>query len=187
MAQYYNEHIYSEELLQEYLYDKEVELPTRPYKGNCSKEFCDKLVDMYFDREFQRIQNIDFPDLLEYEITDQRCINELHNIITKDRSIKTPSFIIKRFHYSIIYASRDTSLSPYEGWQFLKKNKEAFRKFYANRLRCSDWFKEKENWKYMLDEVEAVTLDLCLLEKFTASHRRLMEAINASLSQTSFS
>ena len=39
-------------------------------------------------------------------------------------------------------------------------------------------------WKYMLDEVEAVTLDLCLLEKFTASHRRLMEAINAALSQS---
>jgi len=139
-----------EELKREWEYDRAVELPKRKYKGNCTKEFCNKLIDLYIDREYEKIQNIEFPWPLEHEITDKRCQNEFRNIIDKDRSIKTLSWLIKRFHKSIIYANCNNSLSAYDGWQEIKKDKELFRRFYANRLRCSDWFKEKDNWKSLL-------------------------------------
>lgn len=137
-------------LCNDWKYDKDVVLPTKPYKGNCTKEFCDRLVEMYIDREFDRIQDWDFPSTMSKEITLKECSNEFDKLKTSDVNFKTPSKIVKHFHKSMCMASVGKGKSPYEGWKEMKNNKEVFRKFYANRLRCSDWFKEKDNWKYLL-------------------------------------
>ena len=42
------------------------------------------------------------------------------------------------------HANRKGCLSPYDYWQKLKTDKELFKTFYENRLRCSDWFNEKQ-------------------------------------------
>lgn len=121
--------------------DEDVKLlPTKSYKGNCTKEFAEKLADIYLDCEYAKICSIEFPPLYEHQIRDERIYNEINSLINKQRDVKSPSYTIRRFHTSMIYASTGESLSPYDGWQLLKNNKNEFRKFYLNRIRCSDWF-----------------------------------------------
>lgn len=118
--------------------------PSYKYKGNCTKAYAEALADKFLDREFSKIQNITFPKLIEREYTDQRCRNEIETLITKNKSIKTLSPTIRHFHKSIVNAGHSGTLSPYDGWQKLKSDKALFRKFYLNRVRCSDWFNEKQ-------------------------------------------
>lgn len=137
-------------LLEELQYDKTVVLPTKTYKGNCSKEYCEKIVDLYIDREFERIQEMDFPPTVEHPLTLSQCQTEFINLLNNDKKWKSPSYLVRYFHKSIIYASVGNNLSPFDGWANIKKDKETFKKFYANRLRCSDWFNEKDiNNKYL--------------------------------------
>jgi hypothetical protein len=111
--------------------------------ANCTKEYAAELVAKFSQREFERIQDIYFPPTQEKPISVERCINELISLMSQTKSNKTISPIIKRFHVSMIKANRDGKLSPVDGWNLMKMSKEAFDKFYENRLRCSDWFKEK--------------------------------------------
>jgi len=126
------------------------ELPNRNYVGNCTKEFCDKIVDEFIDREFEKIQSINFPKTRENPITDDMCKKEFMTLMTKERNYKTLSNIIKRFHVSMNMAHVHNQLSPLDGWNEIKNNKEKFRVFYRNRLRCSDWFKEKDNVLHLI-------------------------------------
>ena len=118
---------------------------------NCSKEYSNKIVEKYWEREWERIKSIDFPKTREYDITDRECSNELSTLRDNVRSNKTASKTIIKFHKSIKYASKGLNNSPYEYWQKLKEDSELFKKFYENRLRCSDWFKEKngKNFHYL--------------------------------------
>lgn len=124
-------------------------LPTKTYKGNCTKEYTEKIVNLYIDREFNKIQGIEFPVTTENPISDKSCVNEFLNLQKEDKNWKTASKIIKKFHISMLKASVGNGDSPLEGWNKVKSDKEVFRKFYSNRLRCSDWFKEKDNIKYL--------------------------------------
>ena len=110
---------------------------------NCTKEYSAQLVEKYWEKEFNKIQAYDFPPTREFEITDKECANEVHNLETKDNNWKTASKLIIKYHKSLRYANQNKCLSPYNFWQQIKKDPEKFKKFYENRLRCSDWFKEK--------------------------------------------
>jgi len=140
-------------LYNELLDDIKNNLPGKPYVGNCTKEFCEKIIDLYIDKEFERIQSIHFPSSREYPITIEQCDRELLKLASDDDMSKKNSWnTIRYFHKSIIEANREGCLSPVEGWETIKRDKAKFRVFYHNRLRCSDWYKEKkwQNLKYLV-------------------------------------
>lgn len=120
---------------------------------NCTKEESWEIVEKYWKREWEKIKLIDFPKTREYEITDKQCNNELKSLKNGIKSNKTLSNTIIKMHPSIKYANRRGNLSPYDYWQQLKVDSELFKKFYENRLRCSDWFNEKNgaNFHYLKD------------------------------------
>ncbi len=89
--------------------------------ANCSKEYSAEL-KKYGDVVYKEIQDIEFPKLRETN-TEQSCINEIKSMCRYDKSDKTLSSIIRKFHKVFIYANRTKHLSPYEGWQEIK-NKE---------------------------------------------------------------
>ena len=119
--------------------------------ANCTTAHCNEVVDKYLDREFEKIQDIYFPPSTVHPVTDEECIKEFEYIKSKDRDLRTPSKIIKKFHKSIIYAHIDNSISPYEGWNKIKSDKELFRKLLFNRLKFADWYKS-EGRKHFIDE-----------------------------------
>ena len=123
--------------------------------SNCSKELALQIATKYLDREWSKIKQIEFPKISEKDITEEDLKREIKNLIRKDTSIegkdytKTHSKIIKYFNQSLKHANRKDHPSPYDFWQLLKTDKEIFFKFLQNRLRCSDWYKEKDNMKYL--------------------------------------
>lgn len=119
--------------------------------GNCSKEYSWGIVEKFWKREWEKIKQIDFPRTREFDITDVECSNELRNLRDGVRSNKAQSKTIIKCHPSMRYANRKGCLSPYDYWQLLKEDSELFKKFYENRLRCSDWFNEKQgkNFHYL--------------------------------------
>ena len=141
-----------EEFKKEYEYDYENILPTKPYVGNCSKEFCEKIVEKYWEREYERIQYIDFPPTSFIMPNESKCINEFKQLMKNEGvpNNKNMSNIVKYFHPSIIFANVHGNLSPFDGWQSIKNDPELFKTFYRNRLRCSDWFKSEGRLKYLL-------------------------------------
>lgn len=120
---------------------------------NCTKEHAQEIVDKYWEREWAKIKEVDFPSSREFPITIAECKREIQSLAQEDKSNKARSSTILYFHDSRKYANVINCLSPYDYWQKLKEDSELFKKFYANRLRCSDWFKEKDgaNFHY-LDE-----------------------------------
>ena len=112
--------------------------------ANCTKEYAAELVEKFSQREYERIQDIYFPPVQEKPIELEKCVNEILSLVTQTKSIKTISPTIKKFHTSMIKANREGKLSPFDGWNLMKISKPSFDKFYENRLRCSDWFKEKK-------------------------------------------
>lgn len=121
---------------------------------NISREEAEPIIEKYIDREFEKIQKIDFPPMRSQVITEKSLVNEYINL-RKGMDFKLTNICdskyIAYFHKSIITASREGCDSPYEYWNKLKKDKVLFRKFYSNRLRCSDWFKEHDNMKYLYE------------------------------------
>lgn len=137
----YEEHL---KKLEELKYDVEVVLPTKNYKGNCTKEFCYKIIAENIYSEFESIQDIDFP-LVSFSIPSlESCVKEFNKLIKSDGKLssKGTSEIIKLFHRSRMFANVGTNLSPYEGWQILKSDINEFAAFYENRLRYADWFRD---------------------------------------------
>lgn len=112
--------------------------------ANCTKEYAAELVAKFSQREYERIQNIPFPPIQEKPIDMEKCAKEIVGLVAQTKSIKTLSPTIKKFHVSMIKANREGKLSPLDGWNLMKMSKSVFDKFYENRLRCSDWFKEKK-------------------------------------------
>lgn len=111
---------------------------------NCSKEYSWSIVEKYWEREWEKIKQVDFPSNREFPITEEQCIREIKRLASdKVKSDKTRSDTVLYCHPSRNKANVKGSLSPYEYWQKLKEDPELFKKFYENRLRCSDWFNEK--------------------------------------------
>ena len=48
--------------------------------ANCTKEYSKQLVEKYWEREWVKIKQIDFPKTREHEITEDSCIKELSNL-----------------------------------------------------------------------------------------------------------
>lgn len=138
------------ELYEELIDDVKNVLPTKTYVGNCSKEFVKKLIDIYGESEFKRIQQIDFPSTREYPITQEMCEKELSTLLKDGKDKKSVSVIIKKYHPSLNNANRQGCKSPSEGWCEIKNDYKKFLSFYENRLRCSDWYKEKDNVKFLI-------------------------------------
>lgn len=132
--------------------------PNYKYKGNCTKKFAEAIVDKYLDREYEWVKSHPLPSVNEKEPSRSVYENEISTLVNHQRNWKTKSPIIKYFHKSFLDAAKKKHASPNTGWKILQNNKEIFRKFYLNRLRCSDWFNEhKKNepfdihWKYLLE------------------------------------
>lgn len=121
---------------------------------NCTKEYSAALVEKFWEREWERIKQVDFPLNREFPITEEQCLREIKSLAEEDKSNTARSNTVLFCHdNSRKRANVKGRLSPYEYWQKLKVDSELFKKFYENRLRCSDWFKEKggANWHF-LDE-----------------------------------
>ena len=117
---------------------------------NCTEEQAEELVDNFWEREFERIKGIDFPKEREHPIEEKSLVNEINSLKTKDLSWKANTKLVPYFHKSIIYANKKGKLSPYDFWQKLKTDEELFKKFYKNRLKCSDYFNESEEKNKLL-------------------------------------
>jgi len=117
---------------------------------NLTEEQALELVDKYWEREYNKIQSIDFPKTREHEVSEEKMKNELFSLETKELSWKANSSLLAYFHPSLRYANKKGKLSPYEFWCQLKKNPTMFKKFYKNRLKCSDYFKESEEKNKLL-------------------------------------
>lgn len=120
---------------------------------NCTKEYSLSIVEKYWQREWEKIKQIEFPKTREHEITAKECKTELINLRDGFKSNKANSKTIVKFHKSMRYANRKNYYSPYNYWQLLKQDANLFKSFYENRLRCSDWFKEKQgaNFHYLAE------------------------------------
>ena len=142
--------VHLKELYEELVDEVKNVLPGKSYVGNCTKEFAAKLLELYGEKTFAEIQGISFPDSREHPINDEQCERELSTLLEKDKAKKTVSVIIKKYHPSLNEAHRQGCLSPLEGWREIQGNYKRFLSLYENRLRCSDWFKEKDNVKWLI-------------------------------------
>ena len=115
--------------------------PNYNYHANCTKDFANAVADEYLDREFERIQAISFPRTTSTVYTTKHCLTEIETLVSKDKSIKTASPTVKTFHTSLIYAQRGDSISPWDGWQKMKTDRDYFRRYFVNRILHSDWLK----------------------------------------------
>jgi len=138
------------DLYNDLIHDIKYNLPNQPYVGNCTKVFAQRLIELYGEKEFERIQSIDFPSSREKGISDKQIENELKKLFSTDMPKKNTSVIVNRYHPSLNLAHRKGCKSPIDGWNEIKSDYKKFEKFYENRLRCSDWFKEKDNIKYLI-------------------------------------
>ena len=118
---------------------------------NCTKEEGQELVNKYWEREWNKINAVSFPDTRENPITETHMVNEFKNLCNKTLSNKAKSDIIHYFHPSIFTANKGGHLSPVQYWKQLQTDPELFKKFYLNRLLMSDWFNEKngQNRKFL--------------------------------------
>ena len=118
---------------------------------NCSKEYAHSIAENFWEDEWNKIKNIDFPKLRENEITYDDCIKEFNQLVNVNKNNKTKSKIIPFFHKSMIYARKNNKLSPYDFWKKLQNDPQKFRKFYENRLMYSDWYKKDNynNYQYL--------------------------------------
>ncbi len=113
---------------------------------NCTKEYGMNIVKTYAKKEFNRIQNVNFPYPI---IKNSSCINELKSLLSSQKSIKTSSSLVKRFHLSLNAANRIHHLSSILYWEKIKNDFNEFKRFYFNRLTRSDWYKRGDNRKYL--------------------------------------
>lgn len=98
----------------------------------------DKYVAEHLDSEFERVQQYDYVQLLLMP-TAQQCVNELITLRDTDKSA-TCSRLVKMFHVSRHFAHRAGTLSPYEGWEEIKNDKQKFEQLLRNRLAYNDTF-----------------------------------------------
>lgn len=115
---------------------------------NCTSEEADKLVNEFWEREWKHIKEIMFPPTREFPITLKELLNEfknlkLHHAENATAGQRNNSKLIRYFHPSMFTASKGNRPSPMEYWKRLQEDPELFKKFYKNRLQCSDWFNEK--------------------------------------------
>ena len=108
---------------------------------NCMKNSQEK-VDLYIkehlDKEFDRIQQYDYLDLLNIP-NETACTKEWLSLVTTDKHW-THSNMVRRFHLSLCLANRNRSVCPYEGWEIIKKDKTLFEKLLRNRATYNDTF-----------------------------------------------
>lgn len=110
---------------------------------NCSKEEVQKIVDAHWKEQWKHIKSIELPNTREFEIKEERLLNEFKSLCKNDLKNKTNSNIIHVFYPSIPTASRGGRMSPVEFWKKIQTDENLFKKFYENRLLRSDWFNEK--------------------------------------------
>lgn len=128
---------------------RESKNPEYKYKGNCTKAYAEKIAEKYLSREYEWVKNNPMPSVNEKEPKESVFVNEITTLIHEQRNWKTRSPIIKKFHNSALNACRKGHKSPIDGWKEIQNSKDEFKKFYLNRLRCSDWFNEfKQNEPY---------------------------------------
>lgn len=124
-----------------------------------NKEEAEIIADKYLDQRWEEFKQLDFykASWAEHgEPTIKDLSKDLDRIIkatdTLDPRAKVGT-LIKWFHKSAEKASRRESMSPYDYFEALKKDKVLFRKFFINRITRSDWYNEKhgENKHYVYE------------------------------------
>lgn len=138
---------------------RELGNPSYQYKGNCTKAYAEKIASQHIEREWKWVKSNSMPSVFEHEPKESMYENEIKTLVKEQKSWKTRSLLIKKFHLSALDASKSGRLSPNAGWKKIQDDKEEFKKFYLNRLRCSDWFNEFKkstesydaHWRFLLD------------------------------------
>ena len=119
---------------------------------NIQGQELETIVNQNIDREWEYIKTISFPATREHTITIEQCEREYNRLKKNSSNWKTRSSIVLYFNKSINNSNKANANSPKEFWELLKSDKEVFRKFYTNRLKCSDWYKEKpQNWDWLME------------------------------------
>lgn len=114
-----------------------------------SLEEANEIADKYLDQRWEEFKQLDYYDALwseHGEPTEKELSNDFKRIIKADFSLNPRSrsgMLIKWFHKSAHKAFKYGLVSPYEYFEYLKTDKETFRKFYINRITRSDWYNEK--------------------------------------------
>lgn len=117
---------------------------------NINLEEANEIADRYLDQRWEEFKQLDFYKAYwseHGEPTKKDLLNDLNRIIKTTDSFDSRSRIgvlIKWFHKSVEKASKRNSMSPYEYFETLKKDKTLFRKFFINRITRSDWYNEKQ-------------------------------------------
>lgn len=122
--------------------------------ANLSNELLELIVEKNIDNEFEKIQGIDFSNIIINNYTDKQCEDEFKKLLTDDCDVvkvKKTSYIIKKFHASLCFSNIKGHLSPFDGWYYIQNNKDIFKKLYRNRLMYSDYYKNKLNINDLLN------------------------------------
>ena len=87
--------------------------PNYKYVGNCTKKFADQIVNKYFEKTWNWVKSVEFPDGNEFPVKMSKLENELNNLIEKDNSWKTRSALIRYFHKgTFLNSNRDGHMTP---------------------------------------------------------------------------
>ena len=81
---------------------------------NCTKEHAQEIVDKYWEREWAKIKEVDFPSNREFPITIAECKREIQSLAQEDKSNKARSNTILYFHDIRKYANLINCKSPYD-------------------------------------------------------------------------
>lgn len=114
-----------------------------------SVEEANKIADKYLDQRFEEFKQLDYYDALWSEHgkpTKNDLYKDFDRIIKSDYTLNPRGkvgTIIKWFHKSADKAYKTGLMSPYAYFEYLKTDKELFRKFFINRITRSDWYNEK--------------------------------------------
>lgn len=111
-------------------------------------EFVNMIFNINKDREFFRIQNIDFPS--KKEIKEKEIENEIYKLVNEQQSLERNSAIIRKYHKSIMFANKENKLSPYDGWHQIKSSMSLFSLLYKNRIKYSKWSTNRNNYIKLL-------------------------------------
>lgn len=116
---------------------------------NISLEEANEITDTYLDQRWEEFKQLEFYKAYwseHGEPSQKDLLNDLDRIIKASDSFDSRARIgvlIKWFHKSVEKSFKEGSISPYEYFETLKKDKDLFRKFFINRITRSDWYNEK--------------------------------------------
>lgn len=111
-----------------------------------NKQEIKKIVNVYAEMEWERIQNIEFPYPI---IMKEHCDAEWEALCSKRVDINASSPLINRSHESLYSDKKKGEKSSIDCWEKLQNDFSLFKKLYKSLLLTNSWAKDIENKKYI--------------------------------------